>query len=119
MNSKQKMNKKVKIRKGGCFYYCYDDDSAIINYIFNYKIIDDRTAFPLKNLDFVCKTLEDYDIGYICGDKVFEGRNYNKYLDLSLDKENKLALIKEINFLLYELDVDKLYKIMEMISKYE
>ena len=90
------MTKKVKIRKGGCFYYCYDDASCIINYLFNYKIIDGRIAFPLKNLDLVCKTLEDYDIGYICGDNVFESSNYDKYFNMSLDKENKKILIKRL-----------------------
>ena len=118
-NLKKENCDKIVFIKSGCFYYCYDDDSYIINYIFKYKIIGNKIAFPVNKLNSVCKKLEDYNIGFVCEDKVFEGSNYDKYLKLSLDNVKKDMLIKEINFIISKLDYKKLYQIMVVVSKYE
>ena len=38
----------VKLYKKGGFYHCYNDDSYIISYLFDYKIINNRVGFPIR-----------------------------------------------------------------------
>ena len=36
----------ITIRKEGLFYSVFDDDALIFNYLFGYKIINNRCGFP-------------------------------------------------------------------------
>lgn len=38
----------VKLYKKGGFYHCYNDDSYIIGYLCDYKIINNRVGFPIR-----------------------------------------------------------------------
>ena len=56
---------KLVIVKSGIFYVAYDEDAKILNYILNYKIINNRVGFPLNNKDEVIKKVNGYGISVI------------------------------------------------------
>ena len=90
-------NDSLVMIKVGNFYHTYDDDSMIINYLFKYKIIDNKVGFPIKSLDKVINKLLKSNINYFVDEKnckVFDNYNYldilNKsklYYELSLEIE--------------------------------
>ena len=45
--------KELRMRKSGLFYETFDEDAVIMHYLFNYKNIDERVAFPTNSLDKV------------------------------------------------------------------
>lgn len=55
--------------KSGSFYISFDEDSLILNKIFNYKIADlknnIKVGFPLNSLDTVINKLKELSINYI------------------------------------------------------
>lgn len=84
---------KVVIRKIGGFYNIFDNDAIIINYLFDYKIVNNRSGFPLNSLDKVINILEDNKVSYkvIDNDATFKNKDYkkvNKY-NYVLDKGKK------------------------------
>ena len=54
--------KELKIRKSGIFYETFDEDASILHYLFSYKIIDDRVAFPSNSLDKVLEIIKENKI---------------------------------------------------------
>lgn len=55
--------------KSGSFYICFDEDSIILNKLFNYKIVELKNnikiGFPINKLDIVTSKLKDIGINYI------------------------------------------------------
>ncbi len=43
----------IKIYRKGGFYHSYDDDSIIISFLCNYKIINNRVGFPINSINKV------------------------------------------------------------------
>lgn len=70
----------VILFKSGSFYISFDEDSIILNKLFNYKIINLKNNikiwFPLGNIDIVLNKLENLKINYI----IIDNKNIiNKY----------------------------------------
>lgn len=70
----------VILFKSGSFYISFDEDSIILNKLFNYKIINLKNnikiGFPLGNIDIVLNKLENLKINYI----IIDNKNIiNKY----------------------------------------
>lgn len=70
----------VILFKSGSFYISFDEDSVILNNLFNYKIINLKNnikiGFPLGNIDIVLNKLENLKINYI----IIDNKNIiNKY----------------------------------------
>lgn len=59
----------VILFKSGSFYIAFDEDSTILNKLFNYKILELKNnikiGFPLNNIDMVKEKLENLKINYI------------------------------------------------------
>ena len=86
--------KELKIRKSGIFYETFDEDASILHYLFSYKIIDDRVAFPSNSLDKVLEIIKENKINYVLINKEgkqkedFEsGNNYEEILKRALNRE--------------------------------
>lgn len=76
----------VILFKNGSFYISFDEDSIILNKIFNYKILNlknnIKVGFPLNNIDMVKEKLEELNINYIIVDDksiVVEYKSENNY----------------------------------------
>ena len=41
----------INIVKKGGFYTVYNNDCYIINYLFNYKIVNNKTGFPISSIN--------------------------------------------------------------------
>ena len=70
----------VILFKSGSFYISFDEDSIILNKLFNYKIINLKNnikiGFPLGNIDIVLNKLENLKMNYI----IIDNKNIiNKY----------------------------------------
>lgn len=59
----------VILFKSENFYIAFDEDSIILNKIFNYKIVDLKNnvkiGFPISKLDIIINRLKDMNINYI------------------------------------------------------
>ena len=104
INLKKDYKKFLVFIKSGLFYYTYDEDSLIMNYIFDYKIINGRVGFPVKNMEYKIKRkLETFNISYVVldGNEVikidYNSDNYVKYLGEAYDKYEKDECLKRIN----------------------
>lgn len=110
---------KVVLRKNGGFYCVYGDDTYILNYLFNYKIKDDKVGFPISAIDKVINVLEEKNINYELNNNLIDFKNknnYKKYYKLGKKKCNIEYRINEImNKLnsLDEKDIDKILKYIE------
>lgn len=114
----------LKIRKSGLFYETFDDDAKILHYLFGYKIISGRCAFPTNAVTKVVNTLEDRKISYeICGD-VSEKQDFKKknaYGKILAAAENKLEIAKLANKLTLKLESlsdEKLYNTLKKLSEF-
>ena len=58
----------VILFKSGNFYISFDEDSVILNKVFNYKIVEMKNnikvGFPLNNIDMVIDKLKELNINY-------------------------------------------------------
>lgn len=95
-NLKKDYKKFLIFVKSGMFYYTYDEDSLIMNYIFDYKIINGKVGFPVKNMEYKIKRkLETFGISYVVldGNEVssfaLDGDGYVRYLGEAYDKYEK------------------------------
>ena len=65
----------VILFKSGNFYITFDEDSLILNKLFNYKILElknnIKAGFPLNSLDNVISKLKELNINYI----IIENKN--------------------------------------------
>ena len=80
----------VILLKSGNFYISFDEDSIILNKLFNYKIINLKNNikidFPLNSIDLVLRKLEKLRINYVIIDnkniinqKEYEDNNFSKF----------------------------------------
>lgn len=110
----------ITIRKHGWFYHVFDDDCYILYYLFDYKIINRKTGFPLNSLNKVINKLTDLSISYEVieeGKRDFKKLNkYNKYLKLGISKYDKDNKYLSIYSKLDSLDDTDLDKILEYID---
>lgn len=112
----------ITIRKHGWFYHVFDDDCYILYYLFDYKIINRKTGFPLNSLNKVINKLTDLSISYEVieeGKRDFKKLNkYNKYLKLGIskyDKDNKYLSIYSKLDSLSDADLDKILEYIDGI----
>lgn len=111
---------KVVLRKNGGFYCVYGDDTYILNYLFNYKIKDDKVGFPISVLDKVINGLEEKCINYELNNNLIDFKNknnYKKYYTLGKKKCNIDYRTNEIINKLNSLDEKKIDKILKYIEK--
>lgn len=97
--------------KSGSFYITFYDDALILNYLFNYKVINNKVGFPISNLDnnnisyyiddnYNNNPINNYsNILYNAKTNYFNNTNLDLLIDeikfvISLDPNN-LKLIKE------------------------
>lgn len=110
----------ITIRKHGWFYHVFDDDCYILYYLFDYKIINRKTGFPLNSLNKVINKLTDLSISYEVieeSKRDFKKLNkYNKYLKLGISKYDKDNKYLSIYSKLDSLDDTDLDKILEYID---
>lgn len=116
-------NKSIVLRKTGGFYQAFDDDALIISYLFNYKITNYRSGFPINTLNKVINTLEERKINYLIkGEeenfKIFKKENnYSKYLDKAKTKDIIDKRVNNILEKLNNLEQEKLLKILTAIEE--
>ena len=110
----------ITIRKHGWFYHVFDDDCYILYYLFDYKIINRKTGFPLNSLNKVINKLTDLSISYEvieeCKRDFKKLNKYNKYLKLGISKYDKDNKYLSIYSKLDSLDDTDLDKILEYID---
>lgn len=114
--------KNLELRKIGTFYHAFDEDAIILNYLFNYKLINKKCGFPTNALPKVLNTLENEQIHYeIIGDeesKFTKGKNQYQQV---LNKAKNVILINEkvssIEEKLIHASEEKLDKILKEIEK--
>lgn len=112
---------KIIIIKNGEFYYVYNDDAFIINYLFKYKLvhINDRyhICFPFNSLSNIKFILKNKNIGYITYDGIIkdisfgDSEIYNKTLIKYYDKKCRDELIEKISLILENKSIDEVEKI--------
>ena len=99
--------------KNGSFYITFCDDALILNYLFNYKVINNKVGFPISNLDKVLSKLDSNNISYYIDD------NYNNILYNAktnyFNNTNLDLLIDEIKFVI-SLDPNNLKLIKEYLQ---
>lgn len=80
----------VILFKSGSFYISFDEDSIILNKLFNYKTINLKNnikiGFPLNSINLVLRKLESLRINYIVinnkniiNQKEYEDNNFSKF----------------------------------------
>jgi len=89
--------------KFGNFYRCFYNNALVINYIFDYKLNDNRVGFPINIIDEVIDRLNNLNIDYLIYNneydvtyKYFENNNYNEYLEKGIIKEYSKRLTNEL-----------------------
>lgn len=98
----------IVLLKSGKFYRTYDDDAIILNYLFNYQIIDNRVGFPIESLFKIKRKFKNSNIDYIVLDRsdvyheTYEDNSYHDLLmdarvkyDCEIKKEELMNSIKE------------------------
>ena len=116
----------VTLRKMEGFYQCFDDDSYILYYLFNYKITNKRSGFPHSSLSKVINNLESKKISYkIIDEKIDDNiknfkklNNYNYYLKLGKDKYNLDTKKKSLGDKIRDMPFSKIEKLYKMIEDY-
>lgn len=106
--------------KSGSFYITFYDDALILNYLFNYKVINNKVGFPISNLDKVLSKLDNNNISYYIDDNYNNNpiNNYNNILYNAktnyFNNTNLDLLIDEIKFVI-SLDPNNLKLIKEYL----
>ena len=108
----------ITIRKEGLFYSVFDDDALIFNYLFGYKIINNRCGFPENAFNKVVNILYEKNISYTINDEKVDFKNkYKHYLTKAIDKNKKIEKLKDKIERLKEEDLfDLLNKIEDIIN---
>ena len=115
--------KELKIRKSGIFYETFDEDASILHYLFSYKMIDDRVAFPSNSLDKVLEIIKENKINYVLINK--EGKqkedfesdnNYEEILRRSLNREKIESCFLDIIPKLEALDEEVVTRFLEELE---
>lgn len=87
----------VVMIKVGNFYHIYDKDIIIINYLFKYKIIDDRVGFPVSALTKVINKLKKLEVDYYIDDTNFHKFDDNKYQEIYEKSKSYYELSLEVD----------------------
>ena len=117
------MNRYVTLNKSGNFYNCFGRDAMILHYLFHYKIVNNKTGFPISSLDKVKNALNEYNINYIInGDETIEKdfESLNKYDEYVLYAESKVNIDKRIDLILSkinDLEVKDINKLLDFIEE--
>ena len=117
----------VILFKSGSFYISFDEDSLILNKIFNYKILElknnIKAGFPLNSLDTVISKLKELNINYIIiEDKDIKEKyevldnNFSKYTSSVFEVISINNRIDKIASKLKSIDNDKVKEILDEIE---
>ncbi len=113
--------------KSGSFYISFDEDSLILNKVFNYKILElknnIKVGFPLNSLDTVISKLKELNINYIIiEDKDIKEKyevvdnNFSKYTSSVFEVISINNRIDKIASKLKSIDNDKVKEILDEIE---
>lgn len=115
--------KELRMRKSGLFYETFDEDAVIMHYLFNYKIIDERVAFPTNSLDKVINALNEQEIDYLIigGPERIknEFRESNSYSEILKKAENKREAEDRLNELLPKLEILDKVTLDSVLTEFE
>ena len=117
----------VILFKSGSFYISFDEDSLILNKVFNYKILElknnIKAGFPLNSLDTVINKLKELSINYIIiEDKNIkekyevENNNFSKYTSSVFEVISINNRIDKIVDKLKSIDNDKVKEILNEVE---
>lgn len=119
------MHNQIILRKSGLFYETFDEDAKILHYLFGYKMINDRVAFPDNALNKIINGLEEKKISYEIKSKddseKMDFKDKNNYQKMLMKSQNKIAMAKLVNKLILKLekmDDEKLYAILRKLEEY-
>ncbi len=113
--------------KSGSFYISFDEDSIILNRLFNYKIINLKNnikiGFPLNSIDLVLRKLEKLRINYVIIDnkniinqKEYEDNNFSKFTSSVFEIISINSRIEKIIEKLKSIDNDSIKDILGKIE---
>ena len=117
----------VILFKSGSFYISFDEDSLILNKLFNYKILNlknnIKVGFPLNSLDTVISKLKELNINYIIiEDKDIkekyevEDNTFSKYTSSVFEVISINNRIDKIVDKLKSIHIDKVKEILDEIE---
>lgn len=110
----------ILFKTSGKFINAYKDDAYILNYLFNYKIVNNKVGFPTTSLNKVINTLEENSISYKLGDtfKDFNNANkYNKFLKNAISVVNTRNRYATIENSLKVLSVEQINRVIDLIEE--
>ncbi len=115
--------KELRMRKSGLFYETFDEDAVIMHYLFNYKIIDERVAFPTNSLDKVINALNEQEIDYLIigGPERIKNEfgESNSYSEILKKAENKREAEDRLNELLPKLEILDKVTLDSILTEFE
>ncbi|MGM9850356.1 MAG: hypothetical protein ACI31V_05625 [Bacilli bacterium] len=117
----------IMLFKSGSFYISFDEDSLILNKVFNYKILElknnIKAGFPLNSLDTVITKLKELNINYIIvEDKDIKDKyesknnNFSKYTKSVFEVISINNRINKIVNKLKSIDNDSIKDILDEIE---
>lgn len=117
----------IILLKSGNFYISFDEDSIILNKLFNYKIINLKNnikiGFPLNSIDLVLRKLEKLRINYVIIDnkniinqKEYEDNNFSKFTSSVFEIISINSRIEKIIEKLKSIDNDSIKDILGKIE---
>ena len=117
----------VILFKSGSFYISFDEDSIILNKLFNYNIINLKNnikiGFPLNSIDLVLRKLEKLRINYVIIDnkniinqKEYEDNNFSKFTSSVFEIISINSRIEKIIEKLKSIDNDSIKDILGKIE---
>ena len=110
----------ILLKTSGKFINAYNNDAYIINYFFNYKIVNNKVGFPTSSLNKIINTLEDNTISYKIDDtfKDYKNKNkYNKILKHAISVVNTKNRYTSIETSLKVLNVEQLNRVISFIEE--
>ena len=110
--------------KSGLFYITYDEDAYLLNYLFDYQVIDNKVGFPSSKIDSVKEELKKCQINVQISDTdEFIQNNENKYVSIValahknyFNELNIKVLLEEISFLLHN-NQENIIKVKNFINE--
>ncbi len=111
----------IKIRKEGLFYSVFDDDAKILNYLFDYKILNGRCGFPINAINKVINVLDEKKISYeVVGFESKDFKKLNNYVSFLSKSESKIMVsntIDELRKKILSLKEDQIYELLDKIGE--
>ena len=104
LNLKAKYPNHLVFIKVGIFYITFDNDSTILNYLYDYKINKDKVGFPIKLINKMTISLDNMHLNYFIYNSEIEfldnNFNDNNYLDLLSKSKKNVYDNKMIDYLI-------------------